>query len=62
MKISKNYKGNFGLELQYNLGVPVSQPDAKPDLADRFEWILYVAQVWGGKIQQVYQQRMHVRF
>lgn len=39
-------------ELQYNLGVPVAHLAAKPDLVDRFEWILHIALMLRGKIQQ----------
>lgn len=39
-------------ELQYNLGVPVSHLATKPDLVDRFEWILHISLKLRGKIQQ----------
>lgn len=39
-------------DFQYNLGVPVEHLNAKPELEDRFEWVLYAAVALRGKIQQ----------
>ena len=52
-KIIRRELGEFvEPELQYNLGVPVAHLNAKPELVDRFEWILHTAVALRGKIQQ----------
>ncbi|MCG3120496.1 MAG: Cell division protein FtsA [bacterium] len=50
--ITYDQQGLFELGLQYNLGVPISHIAAKPELAERFEWILHTALALRGKIQQ----------
>jgi hypothetical protein len=50
--IGKAFGESVTSELQYNLGVPVSHLNAKPELVDRFEWILHTAVAIRGKIQQ----------